>query len=176
MSEPTKAVQKDAKVEVEFKTFSELDKKTFNSMPVFNGKHAAVIQKRITSKGFSVCSIKLELHPMVVIEIPIDLNRYNAMLLSLKKSMFDDRGKENLEHFTPVRYRFVKGKNKVGEYKQLELFFNKMFYNSWFITNNPDQSFVFDQLEKSNQLDFEIKWVERPGVLDDTSNPTYELF
>jgi hypothetical protein len=160
---------------VEFKNFQELDAKTFNALPVFNKEHAILIQKRITGSGYEVYSVQVKLHPQLVIVIPINADRYNAMLLGLKLPLYDEKGKEKLEHYQPARYRFVKGTNKVGEYKQLEIIFNKRFYNTWFLSNNPDQLFVFDKLEAAKAFDFPIDWVVRPGVLDNTDNPKFDM-
>lgn len=158
-----KEVKDVQKKEKGFVKLQDLTKEMFESLPVMMVK----LECKITRKKYKVHSISFGLHEQLLNNITIQIKEpeYNLMRMRLRLPLLDKLNKERNSYNLECRYRFVKGMNTNGEYKSIELIFDKGVYKIYYF-NDYYENEVLTGLDQSKEI--KIDWYDRPDKLDST--------
>lgn len=165
--EKEKQEKKETTQEPVFVKLSEMTPEIANKCKRFPARFTKVLRN-----GKEQVAITLNLHDKYLRQLnlraggPRDFisnELFNLILIENNFELVDKKGRDNFEWNYNVRVRFVKGSytNFEGEYKSIEVIFNRNTHLTHFLTY--DQIRLIDNLEAKKLL--KINWEHRPDAI-----------
>ena len=143
-----------------FTKVNELTEEMFKELP----RTRCTLKKTISKKGFSRCTLEIEIHKTyMIVSVQLSDIRFNYLRLKLGLETLDRNGREIYEYNFMSPYRFVKGFNSNGEYKSIEVIMGQHVSEIYFF-NNKNETGTLDILEEKKALN--INWYLRPDKID----------